>query len=560
MIEIIDFKQNKKDKIKVLVSQMIWDISDWSLNTKPYFITNKEKIKNYIINIFKNALESECNLIIFPELSIIKEYHNLIQEWSTKHNIIVVAGSYYKNKDDAILNVAPIFIDNKIYESEKLNPSPHEISIMNGKDISNGKNQYVFKNTNCGTIGVLICADYLRNDIKNSMLNHDIDILVVIAFHTPSNTYHALMNQDIPDSNDGIYIIYSNNYLDNNGDGKSSIFAMVDNVFKKGHKFNYPNQIYEITTEKFFIAELDLTQKKPPLAKNVTSRPNVKITCSDSKTKQIPVKANPKETSNKREKCKNIYEDKTYYKYCLKASKSIRKKCKNNELMGDFLSKLHTGFEHQLIASEERINELNNSLTETTLRQELDKILLEIKSILDLFSSDVSVHIKLLYQDRNKNYLKTIVHAPSIREIDLHTSHRLPKRSRDEYRITEELDIKKIKKKCQEDDIKINSAYNESIHGDYNYFICNNLDFASANQYFFNSCENYRDFYNSLLVIPIYDKIEGLEIDSLKGMLVMDSYKKGAFHRKYMEHLCAAFTHRINRLLSISYCKNIFFT
>lgn len=98
------------------------------------------------------------------------------------------------------------------------------------------------------------------------------------------------MQTDVQRSSDGLYLLYSNVKSDKfKGDGKSAVFAFMDQCFKEEFKdkkctdLEPPNKIYEFAPNRSYcIFELDLEHKKPFISKNGYTDSNVKILEEDS--------------------------------------------------------------------------------------------------------------------------------------------------------------------------------------------------------------------------------------------------------------------------------------
>lgn len=277
MFEIIDLIQEKKEKVKVLIAQPEWEETDWGYVNDFFCLKNQSKARIWI-NLFLNkAIDENCDLVIFPELSIPDTLIELIENWSEKTKKIIIAGSHYKNINNHKISISPIFISGNVFYTEKSTPAPNEKSENNVSTLSKGYSLKIFNNTFIGNISILICADYLNKDIKNKLLDNNIDLLIVIAFQKTSDWYFKRMEVDIEDSEKGIYIIYVNNLINNIADGSSSIFGSIDNIFKK-NSFDYKQQVWKLNNKNdYFIAELNLSNKKPTLPRNVKNEPNIKI-------------------------------------------------------------------------------------------------------------------------------------------------------------------------------------------------------------------------------------------------------------------------------------------
>lgn len=224
------------------------------------------------------------------------------------------------------------------------------------------------------------------------------------------------------------------------------------------------------------------------------------------------------------------------------------------------LVKLLHELEHIFI-EHEKIYKINNCYNSNLETNSLKEILDKYKEIFDLFSHDVSINIKIFFE---KDKLKTFIRVPSEYEIKKQDLHELQERNRtEEFKIENITIVKQIEKieisqkYNQNRKYSINSAYNNVVFEQNNerYWICNNLKKATKNKLFISSSKNYSNYYNSLAVFLISDKVDKIETGHMKGLLIIDSYSKGNFENSYIKQLGGYLAHKLYNFIRLNDIK-----
>lgn len=265
---------------------------DWTNSYGLYFLTNNDKLTNKIKEFLKIAKQNSVDLLVFPELSIPEKLMEKIQEWSKEQEAIVICGSHYYSSQGVHISRCPVIIKGNIYFSEKVNPSPLEKSPIVGEGINSGTKILKFTNSLIGNFGVLICSDYLEENLKNELDLNSLDILCVPSFQRDSKLYHTRMNIDCENSERGIYILYSNFKDPKNGDGNSSIFGLMDRLFSEklknaGYTDSNPDKkLFQFKEEsEYLVAELDIDSKRPFANRNIATEPNFRLISTNTQAK-----------------------------------------------------------------------------------------------------------------------------------------------------------------------------------------------------------------------------------------------------------------------------------
>lgn len=227
------------------------------------------------------ASKKRVNILSFPEITIDESFLNDLREYAEKENMIIIGGSYYDKKRK---NISPIIIKPKIFYVEKKN-LPLEKGVTQDDGATPGENGIIIKNSQFGSIGVLICADFLDESLRNEILNENVDFLFIPSLNKQSDEFFGVMNTIMIDryrqDKKCPYIIYSNSIHNIWGDGKSSIFGFVDkNVLSKLEnvgckpKDHFKWKLVQIDYEGMIIADLAI-EKSPTGIHTIKSTHNI---------------------------------------------------------------------------------------------------------------------------------------------------------------------------------------------------------------------------------------------------------------------------------------------
>ena len=235
-LQPINFKLSKKDRAKILIAQSTWNedqlMRDSLLLYRLGFNSDNEQ---FLRAILAKAKEKDVDLIVFPEFSIPRKYHEEIRQWSEEEkNIIIVAGSDYLEHEKKYYNTASIFFQGQHYTTQKLKLSPHEDTIFDGYGPSEGYVNNYFENTPIGNLAVMICMDAFHENIRHELIKLSLDILCIISVQSPAKEHHQVIDRLVKDKKEGCYIVYCNAFCAN-ADGRSAFF---------GH--NYKNNFDEV--------------------------------------------------------------------------------------------------------------------------------------------------------------------------------------------------------------------------------------------------------------------------------------------------------------------------
>ena len=230
-----NLSKSKKQQARILIAQPLWNSSQIKRDAQELFRLEFTKEDGEFLNaVLAKAEDEKVDLVVFPEFSIPEQHHGTIGNWTSRNEVIVVAGSTYLEHDDEFYNTASVFFKGIQHTTEKQNLSPHERSRVIDSGPSDGTYQTYFQNTPVGNLAIIICADEFYSSLREQFLNEDLDILCVIACQPKAKEHHQSIDRVVKEYKKGIYVAYCNALCDSLSDGRSAFFANdYDDGFKQ---------------------------------------------------------------------------------------------------------------------------------------------------------------------------------------------------------------------------------------------------------------------------------------------------------------------------------------
>ena len=214
-------------------------------------------------------------------------YFLLLQEFCQKHSSIVVAGCHYIEETCGRIAVCPIFVNGERHDIHKLKPSPFQLSIIEGDSLCSGTKNFIFKNTEIGNFAVLICSDFLSDELVEHACKQELDFLVVPSCQKDSSRYFLRFDEQVKNSESGMYALFPNLFVPKLSEGSSGVVGVVDDIYitsaitRRITDANPKTKLWEASTgNDFIIADFCMKQKKPLKVKSSASSPNVTIKCT----------------------------------------------------------------------------------------------------------------------------------------------------------------------------------------------------------------------------------------------------------------------------------------
>ncbi|MHA2226876.1 MAG: tetratricopeptide repeat protein [Candidatus Hodarchaeales archaeon] len=169
--------------------------------TPGFFSLKEEKIATVlkkVINLIETASRNGVNIIVFPELAIDLNYHQVTEallQLAKKHVMYIIPGSYHHK--DTHRNISPVFSpDGILWEQEKHIPALIHVRgkrIKEAIDVSTHPRRTIICNTEYGRIAIVICRDFLDLDLRVELKNFTppIDLLFNPAFTPVTADFQA---------------------------------------------------------------------------------------------------------------------------------------------------------------------------------------------------------------------------------------------------------------------------------------------------------------------------------------------------------------------------------
>jgi tetratricopeptide (TPR) repeat protein len=174
-------------------------------------VRHDEQYLNKIRSIL-NTVKEEADLIVFPEFSIPFTYLPILKQYSDANGIAIVAGSHYVTdanldkygdifdsefgefgENDLLKNISPVIIPSqeKILHTEKVSGAKVERALFFGEGMTHGTLNRIFKLSDDVTCGVMICFDFVNDDLRQRITDA-CNIIVVPQSNPGTERFHKI--------------------------------------------------------------------------------------------------------------------------------------------------------------------------------------------------------------------------------------------------------------------------------------------------------------------------------------------------------------------------------
>jgi len=161
-----------------------------------------------------DAVKGETDLIVFPEFSIPAHYLPAMKQYSDENSIVIVAGSHYITDEtlveydgmfhdkfvdhDIRKNISPVIIpfSEKMYHTEKILSTKEERKLFNEKGITHGSLNRIFKLNDEVTFGIMICFDFLNDDLRKRITDA-CNVILVPQTNPGTKRFHKIGHTEI---------------------------------------------------------------------------------------------------------------------------------------------------------------------------------------------------------------------------------------------------------------------------------------------------------------------------------------------------------------------------
>lgn len=170
--------------------------NEWVIANEEKFIVRKKRDDE--LNIYK----AKADIVVFPEMSIPENLIEEIKETIKGQKIFVIAGTHLHQYDDdeeegkkKYYNTCPVLISDgtgnvKQYEVHRneLSSDDQDVETKFGIVIEEGRGMLRFRNTGFGDFTVLICLDFVQNDMSMKLFQK-IDFLIVPSWNRDTDRF-----------------------------------------------------------------------------------------------------------------------------------------------------------------------------------------------------------------------------------------------------------------------------------------------------------------------------------------------------------------------------------
>ena len=153
------------------------------------------------------AVKGKADLIVFPEFSIPVRYLPEMKQYSDETGIVIVAGSHYITDENLVehdgmfhdkfgdndlrKNISPVIIpsSDQMFHTEKILPAKEERELFNEEGMTNGSLNRIFKLNDNVTFGIMICFDFLNDDLRKRITDA-CDVILVPQTNPGTKRFH----------------------------------------------------------------------------------------------------------------------------------------------------------------------------------------------------------------------------------------------------------------------------------------------------------------------------------------------------------------------------------
>ena len=170
----VQFQVREVDNFEGFTQQIEYFV-DVASDYKADFVTFPEYVTIPLISIDKNKSSSTQNIETLANLT--KDYVDFFQKMAISYNINIIGGTHpTRMEDGTIENTAYVFLrDGSVHTQAKIHITPSEKYWRN---IRGGDNVNTIE-TDCGTIGVLVCYDSEFPELSRHLTDQGMKILFV---------------------------------------------------------------------------------------------------------------------------------------------------------------------------------------------------------------------------------------------------------------------------------------------------------------------------------------------------------------------------------------------
>jgi len=264
---------------RVAIVQLKYDLIHESNVIKIKHEKHDDRYFKKVTSILK-AVIGKADLVVFPEFSIPFDYLAELKEHAEKSNIIIVAGSHYVTsdnlnkyqdlfndrigEDDIRKNISPVIIPgSKILHTEKVLGAKIERPLFDDVGMTNGTLNRIFRLGNNVSFGVMVCFDFLNDELRQRISDACKVILIPQTNPVPER-FHEVGKIELVNprsSGNKAYIMASGIFTFKGGSeiegGDSGVFLTLDKDSYKIREHSIIKPIDGIKEQFIQIADLN---------------------------------------------------------------------------------------------------------------------------------------------------------------------------------------------------------------------------------------------------------------------------------------------------------------
>ena len=190
-----------------------------------------------------DAVKGKADIVVFPEFSIPFDYLPEMKEYSDENGIVIVAGSHYITDDnlgkynelfydefndgDLRKNISPVIMpsSDKIYHTEKTIGAKADRPLFSEEGMTHGSLNRIFRLNDDVTFGVIICFDFVNDDLKN-IITDACNVILVPQTNPGTERFHKIGHGGIDNlrgAGNKAYIMASGIFTYDDGNHKKDV-------------------------------------------------------------------------------------------------------------------------------------------------------------------------------------------------------------------------------------------------------------------------------------------------------------------------------------------------
>ncbi|MCX9026073.1 MAG: tetratricopeptide repeat protein [Candidatus Methanoperedens sp.] len=270
-------RSNTSGYFNIAIVQLRYDLYKESNAIK---IKNDEAYLKKVTSIL-DVLKGKADLIVFPEFSIPFDYLPALKQYSDSTGIVIIAGSHYVTEDnldryrglfdaefgenDLLKNISPVIIpSSKIMHAEKIIGAKVERPLFFEEGMKHGTLNRIFKLRDNVTCGIMICFDFLNDELRQRITDA-CNIIIVPQSNPRTERFHntgKISIDNLRGAGNKAYIMASGIFTFNGGEeimgGDSGVILTLDKDSHEKHGDGVITSIGNVKEQFILLASLNM--------------------------------------------------------------------------------------------------------------------------------------------------------------------------------------------------------------------------------------------------------------------------------------------------------------